>query len=73
VCLAGLIAAAGTILLAFQSGITFFGDEWTFLLDRRGWSAGDLLDPHNDHIAIALALIYKLLLSAFGMDSALPF
>ncbi len=72
-CLAGLIAAAGAILLAFQSGVTFFGDEWTFLLDRRGWSAGDFLDPHNDHIAIAPVLIYKLLLAGFGMDSALPF
>jgi hypothetical protein len=72
-CIAGLIAAGGAILLAFQSGITFFGDEWTFLLERRGWGAGDLLDPHNDHIAIMPALIYKLLLAAFGMDSALPF
>jgi hypothetical protein len=72
-CLAGLVAASATVLLVLKSEITFFGDEWAFLLDRRGWSVGDFLDPHNDHIALAPVSIYKLLLAAFGMDSALPF
>ena len=72
-CLAVLTASSWAVLLALESHLTFFGDEWRFLLDRRGWSVGDFLDPHNDHIALAPAFIYKLLLAAFGMDSALPF
>jgi hypothetical protein len=72
-CLAVLIAASGAMLLALESHLTFFADEWAFLLDRRGFSVGDFLDPHNDHIALAPVAIYKLLLATFGMDSALPF
>jgi serine acetyltransferase len=72
-CLAGLVAASGTFLLVLESHLTFFGDEWEFLLNRRGWSVGVFLDPHNDHIALLPISIYKLLLAIFGMDSALPF
>lgn len=60
-------------MLALESQTTFFADEWSFLLDRRGWSVGDFLDPHNDHIVLAPVAVYKLLLATFGMDSALPF
>ena len=52
-CLAGLVAASWTVLLVLQSEITFFGDEWAFLIDRTGRSVGAFLDPHNDHIALA--------------------
>ena len=31
------------------------------------------LDPYNDHIILAPLSIYKALLAAFGMSSALPF
>jgi hypothetical protein len=72
-CLAVLVAASWAVLLALESHLTFFADEWAFLLDRRGFSVGDFLDPHNDHIALAPVAIYKLLLATFGMDSALPF
>jgi hypothetical protein len=71
--LAVLIAASWAVLLALESDITFFADEWAFLLDRRGWGVGDFLDPHNDHIALAPVVVYKLLLAGFGMDSAFPF
>jgi hypothetical protein len=68
-----LIAASGTVLLTLQSHLTFFADDWRVLLDRRGWSVGDFLDPHNAHLTLAPVLIYKLLLVTFGMSSALPF
>jgi hypothetical protein len=71
--LAVLTAASWALLLILESQLTFFADEWGFILDRRGWSVGDFLDPHNDHIAVALAAIYKLLLATFGMESAFPF
>jgi hypothetical protein len=71
--LAVLTAASWALLLILESQLTFFADEWKFILDRRDWSVGDFLDPHNDHIALAPVAIYKLLLSTFGMERAFPF
>lgn len=73
ICLAAAVICSGTYLLILQSHLTFFGDDWEFLLDRRGSSVGDFLDPHHDHIALAPVAIYKALLALFGMSSALPF
>jgi hypothetical protein len=67
------LAASGLALLIWLSDLTFWRDEWAFLLHRRGFSAGVLLDPHYEHIAIAPIAIYKLLLALFGMDSPTPF
>ncbi|HEY1237570.1 MAG TPA: hypothetical protein VGE91_04485 [Solirubrobacterales bacterium] len=74
--MAGLVlalAASGTLLLLLQSRLTFFGDDWEFLLERRGFSADAFLNPHNDHIVILPVTIYKVLLGTLGMSSALPF
>jgi hypothetical protein len=73
ICLAGAAACSGAVLLILQSHLTFFADDWEFLLDRRGFSAAVFLDPHNEHIVLAPVAIYKALLALFGMDSALPF
>ena len=70
--LATAAAASGALLLILQSHLTFFADDWEFLLQRRGFSAGVFLNPHNDHIAVAPVAIYKALLAVFGMSSALP-
>jgi hypothetical protein len=71
--LAAAVTCSGAFLLILQSHLTFFADEWMFLLDRRGFSTDVFLDPHNEHIAIVPVAIYKALLALFGMDSALPF
>jgi hypothetical protein len=71
--LALAVLAAGTLLIGFGSKLTFLFDDWQFLIDRQGWSLDTLLDPHNEHIALAPIVIYKALLAIFGMDSALPF
>jgi hypothetical protein len=72
-CLAAVVACSGTYLLILQSPLTFYADDWGYLIDRRGFSASVFLDPHNDHIAIIPVAIYKTLLALFGMDSAMPF
>src|SRR5829696_5869244 len=72
-CLTAAVIASGMYLLILQSHFTFFADDWTFILDRRGFSVGVFLDPHNDHIALAPVAVYKSLLALFGMDSVLPF
>lgn len=71
-----LVAAAATsaaMLLFLQSHLTFFVDEWDLLLHRRGFSADAILRPHNEHIVVAPALIYKALQATLGMDSPAPY
>ena len=61
------------VILAWGSELTFAFDEWDFLLGRLGTSARRLPRPHFEHISIAPVVIYKSLLSVFGMDSPRPF
>jgi hypothetical protein len=75
---AALLAAAamitsGVLLLHWLGRLTFWRDEWDFLLHRRSWSIGTFLDPFVEHLLAASILIYKVGISAFGMDSARPF
>ncbi len=67
------VAAAGALLLAWLSDLTFWRDEWGFLLERRGFGADVFLEPNYEHIAISLIAVYKALQATFGMESALPF
>jgi hypothetical protein len=70
--LAVAVAVSAIILLDWLGDLTFWRDEWGFLLHRRGSDPGVYLEPHYEHIAISLIALYKGLLAAFGMDSALP-
>jgi hypothetical protein len=65
--------ASGVLLLHWLSRLTFWRDEWDFLLHRRSWSVGTFLDPFVEHLVAASILIYKVGVNAFGMDSARPF
>jgi len=73
ICLATAAAVSGVILLDLNSQLTFISDEWELLLNRRGSSLGDFLDPFHEHIVLAPVVIYKLLLAVFGMGSAMPY
>ena len=60
-------------MLIETRGLSFFGDEWDFLVDRRGMSPSVLLKPHGPHLSLVPILIYKVLLHVFGGGSYLPF
>ena len=66
-------AASGILLVAWQSHLTFLWDDWDPLLDRRAWSAHDLLRPHFEHILLATTVVYKAIQASFGMGSLLPY
>ena len=70
---AGPASSSGVLLLHWLSRLTFWRDEWGFLLHRRGWSVGTFLDPAVEHLVAIPILIYKLLLATVGMDSPVPF
>src|SRR4029077_12978819 len=52
---------------------TFLLDDWEFLLYRRDFDAGAVLDPHGEHIVALPGLIYKALQATVGMGSARPY
>jgi hypothetical protein len=72
-CLAVLAAVSGAVLISMGSHLVLYGDEWNMVFERRGFSAGVFLDPHNGHLTAGVIAIYKLLLETFGMSSPLPF
>ena len=67
------MVTSGVLLLHWLGRLTFWRDEWDFLLHRRSWSVGTFLDPFVEHLVAASILIYKVGVSAFGMDSGRPF
>jgi hypothetical protein len=67
------MAASAALLLSYTANLTFLGDSWELLVRRTGWSPNTFLESFNEHPVVIPALIYKLLLAAFGMESALPF
>jgi hypothetical protein len=73
VCLGALVALSGAVQVALGSHLVLYGDEWNMVFERRGFSAGVFLDPHNTHLIAAVVAVYKLLLATFGMSSPLPF
>jgi hypothetical protein len=56
----------------------FFGDEWSFIVDRRGmWAQGRfadaLLTPHNEHWATLPIVIYSAVFKVFALSSYRPY
>jgi hypothetical protein len=66
-------ATSAVLLVAWQSHLTFFYDDWDPLIDRPGLSADAVFRPHNDHILVATTLIYKAIESTIGMEGLTPF
>jgi hypothetical protein len=67
------VVAAGALLIAWGSHITFLVDDWNLLLNRRGFDAHVLLDPHARHLIIGPVLIYKAIQATIGMESRVPY
>jgi hypothetical protein len=70
---AAAAAVSGGLLLHWIGRLTFWRDEWGFLLDRRGSGIGVFLDPFVEQLLAVPILIYKVLVAVFGMDSIVPF
>jgi hypothetical protein len=65
-----VIACAAILWLA--RGFNFYFDEWTVILPMdSSWTV--YLQPHNEHPAMLLRLIYSALLNTVGMRSYIPY
>jgi hypothetical protein len=72
-----LSAVAGVVLVVLGDRLSFFNDDWYFLLQRPGLESkgglGSVLAPHNSNLVAVPALIYKALVLCFGLSSQIPF
>jgi hypothetical protein len=77
IALAAVCLASIVVVVVLGTKLTFFNDDWYFLLQRPGLESHGGLDvllaPHNSNLVLLPALAYKLLVAIFGMSSQLPF
>lgn len=60
-----LMVLSAALLLAFRSDFGFFLDDWSLVIGKE--DPTDWLLPHNEHIVLLPAAIFKLSLALFGM------
>jgi hypothetical protein len=70
----GLLSVVAFVLLYRKGyGTTFYYDEWNFLMNRRDWTIGTFIEPHNEHLSLVPIAIYKLLFVTVGIDDYAPY
>lgn len=70
----GVATIASAIwLFSLDSSLGFVADDWELLVKRSGWGPEYFLDPYHENIVVGPAIVYRLLLTVFGMGSPLPF
>jgi hypothetical protein len=67
-----LVGVALVVLVWLGRDMTFYHDEFAFLL-LRNLSINGLFAPHNEHLSATLALLYRVLDGAVGMSTYWPY
>ena len=67
-----LALVAIVILVWLSQGMTFYHDEYTFIL-LRDLSLRGIFAPHNEHLSATLVILYRVLLGTVGMGSYWPY
>ncbi len=68
-----LLLAAAAVLLYAGRHLTFFFDEWSWILGRRGGGSGTFLDPYNGHFSLFPIAVYKLLFATVALRHYTPY
>jgi hypothetical protein len=71
--LALAMAAAATWIFTRGDELTFYVDQWDFMLQRRGHSPGVFLEQQNGHFMAVPILVHKTLFEIFGVESYVPY
>jgi hypothetical protein len=61
------------LLYAKGHGMTFYFDEWDFVLRRHRNTVGTFLEPHNEHFSLVPVIVYKILFATAGLDHYEPY
>jgi hypothetical protein len=73
VVLAAGLLGCGLLLMLISRHLGFYADEWSFILDRRGWHPSVFLEPHNGHFSLVPVAIYKILFEIVGLRHSWPY
>jgi hypothetical protein len=70
----GLLVLLALFLL-YRKGndMTFYFDEWDFVLRRHQSTVGVFLEPHNEHFSLVPVIVYKILFATAGLDHYAPY
>ncbi|MFN2469231.1 MAG: hypothetical protein ABR521_14010 [Gaiellaceae bacterium] len=49
-------------------GLTFYHDEWAYIIKRQEWDADSLLKPHVHNLSLVHVVVYKVMLATVGLD-----
>ena len=66
------LAISAVVLVVLGTRMTFFADDWAFVL-HRGLDADSILEPSNGHFVALSVVVFRALISAFGLESQFPF
>ena len=70
----GLVTlVAGVLVVSLTRGLTFYYDEWAFVVGRQDNDFATLLRPHNEHIVLLPLLVFKGLFYATGLSHYWPY
>jgi hypothetical protein len=70
--LAVICAVALAVIVVLGTRLSFFSDDWNFLLVRPGLEGSSLFVPHNGQLVVGVDLTFKTLVALFGY-AQLPF
>jgi hypothetical protein len=69
-----LLALLLSFLLYIKgNGMTFYFDEWDFVLRRHRSAVVIFLGPHNEHFSLVPVIVYKILFATAGLDHYAPY
>jgi len=68
-----VVSASVAYLLYLGRRTSFFYDEWTWIVGRRGWAPPNFLLSHNGHFVALPVLVYHLLFALVGLHAYLPY
>ena len=67
------MAVAAVQLDGLGRGRSFFYDDWSFVMDRRGPLVDTLLQPHNGHLSLLPAGVFRLMFEVIGLEHYRPY
>ena len=73
---AAVVVAAGVaaiVLYVEGRGLSFYYDEWSFILGRRGNDLHAFLAPHNGHLHLLPIVVYRVLFATVGLEHYGPY
>jgi hypothetical protein len=56
------LAMLGTVFVVYRlgNGLTYHGEQWDDMVNRRGWGVGTFLEPHNGGLSLVPVALFKL-------------